>query len=106
MGSLIGHRIDYKGVGVLRGQRHIPSKNRPKYPRAITVVDDVDVDVAVDGYILSSKSASTFRISFITYRFVCLVLRFLSERIAQKVQGRETWLLASVLAVMQVQTFL
>ena len=104
MRSLIGHRIDYKGVGVLRGQRHIPSKNRPKYPRAITVVDDVDV--AVDDYILSSKSASTFRMSFITYRFVCLVLRFLSERIAQKVQGRETWLLASVLAVMQVQTFL
>ena len=51
MRSIIGHRIDYKGVGVLRGQRHIPSKNRPKYPRAITVVDDVDVDVAVDGYI-------------------------------------------------------
>jgi len=27
MGSLIGHRIDYNGVGALRGQRHIPSKN-------------------------------------------------------------------------------
>ena len=28
MGSAIykGHRIDYKGVGALRGQRHIPSK--------------------------------------------------------------------------------
>ena len=32
MGSIIGHRIDYNGVGVLRGQRHIPSKNWPKYP--------------------------------------------------------------------------
>ena len=31
MGSLIGHRTDYNGVGVLRGQRHIPSKNQPKY---------------------------------------------------------------------------
>ena len=27
MGSIFGHRIDFKGVGVLRGQRHIPSKN-------------------------------------------------------------------------------
>ena len=32
MGSIIGHRIDYNGVGALRGQRHIPSKNWPKYP--------------------------------------------------------------------------
>ena len=23
IGSIIGHRIDYNGVGVLRGQRHI-----------------------------------------------------------------------------------
>ena len=28
IGSIIGHRIDYmNGVGVMRGQRHIPSKN-------------------------------------------------------------------------------
>ena len=26
MGSIVGHRIDYNAVGVLRGQRHIPSK--------------------------------------------------------------------------------
>ena len=26
MGSIVGHRIDYNGVGVPRGQRHIPSK--------------------------------------------------------------------------------
>ena len=26
MGSIVGHRIDYNGVGVLRGQQHIPSK--------------------------------------------------------------------------------
>ena len=32
MGPIIGHRIDYNGVGVLRDQRHIPSKNWPKYP--------------------------------------------------------------------------
>ena len=29
MGSIIGHRIDYIGVGVLSGQWHIPSKNDP-----------------------------------------------------------------------------
>ena len=27
MGSVIGHRIDYNGVGAVRAQRHIPSKN-------------------------------------------------------------------------------
>ena len=26
MGSIVGHRIDYNGMGALRGQRHIPSK--------------------------------------------------------------------------------
>ena len=26
MGSITGHRIDYNGLGVLRSQRHIPSK--------------------------------------------------------------------------------
>ena len=29
---IIGNRIHYHGVGALRGQRHIPSKNLPKYP--------------------------------------------------------------------------
>ena len=32
MGSIDGQRIDYNGVGVLRGQRHISSKDWPKYP--------------------------------------------------------------------------
>ena len=32
MGSIIGPKIDYNEVGVLRGQWHIPSKNLPKYP--------------------------------------------------------------------------
>ena len=27
MGSINGHRIDCRGVGALRGQWHIPSKN-------------------------------------------------------------------------------
>ena len=31
-GSIIGHRIDCNGVGALRGQPQIPSKNKPKYP--------------------------------------------------------------------------
>ena len=29
MGSMFGHRIDYNGVGVLRGQRHDPAKINP-----------------------------------------------------------------------------
>ena len=32
MGSIIGHRVDYNEVGVLRGQWHIPDKDWPKYP--------------------------------------------------------------------------
>ena len=32
MGSINGHRIDYNGIGALRDQRHIPSKNLPKCP--------------------------------------------------------------------------
>ena len=35
MGSLIAHRIDYNGVAALTGQRHIPSKNKPKYPALV-----------------------------------------------------------------------
>ena len=27
-----GYQIDYNGVGDLRGQWHLPSKNLPKYP--------------------------------------------------------------------------
>ena len=32
MGSIIGHKIDFNVVGVLRGQRHILRKNGPNYP--------------------------------------------------------------------------
>ena len=32
MGSIIGHRIDYNGVGALRGQQHTPSKNLTHEP--------------------------------------------------------------------------
>ena len=32
MGSIIGYRIDYNGVGARRGQRYIPSENLTKYP--------------------------------------------------------------------------
>ena len=32
MGSIIGQKIDYNGVGALRGQRRIPSKHKPKNP--------------------------------------------------------------------------
>ena len=34
MGSIIGHRIDYNGVGALRGQWHIPSKKLTQVPSA------------------------------------------------------------------------
>ena len=34
---------DYYGVGNLRGQRHIPSKNKAKYPPPPPVEDPVDV---------------------------------------------------------------
>ena len=40
MGSIIGHKIDYNGVRVLRGQRHISSKNWPKYPPGLGVQGD------------------------------------------------------------------
>ena len=30
MGSIIGHSIDYKGVGALRGQGHIPTQNKTR----------------------------------------------------------------------------
>ena len=33
MGSIIGQKIDYKGVGALRGQWHIPSKHTSPGPK-------------------------------------------------------------------------
>ena len=30
MGSIIGHSIDYNGVGALRGQGHIPTQNKTR----------------------------------------------------------------------------
>ena len=41
MGSIIGHRIDYNGVGALRGQRHIHNKNLPEYPPPPGIYDTV-----------------------------------------------------------------
>lgn len=32
MVSITGHRIHFDGIKVLRGQRHVPEKNLPKYP--------------------------------------------------------------------------
>ena len=32
MGSIIGHRIDYNGVGALRGQRHLPRQKLTQVP--------------------------------------------------------------------------
>ena len=42
-GSILnfGHRIDCNGVGVLRGLRHIPSKNYPKYPPLAPYIEGV-----------------------------------------------------------------
>lgn len=33
MGSIIGHRRDYNGVGALRGQQHIPENIDPSTPQ-------------------------------------------------------------------------
>lgn len=33
MGSIIGHRRDYNGVGALRGQQHIPENIDPSAPQ-------------------------------------------------------------------------
>ena len=35
MGSIIGHRINYNGVCVLRGQWYIATKKLPKYPQGL-----------------------------------------------------------------------
>ena len=32
MGSIIGQKVDYNGVGALRGQRHIPTQKMGLYP--------------------------------------------------------------------------
>ena len=44
MGSITGHQIHYNGVGVVRGQRRIPSKNDPSspLPRDIPLLQMVD----------------------------------------------------------------
>ena len=39
---VIGHRIDYNGVGSLRGQRHIPSNTPSTPPRGAGTSVDVD----------------------------------------------------------------
>ena len=44
-GPIIGHRIDYNGVGALRGQRHIPSKNLPKYPPGDSIPKTMELRV-------------------------------------------------------------
>ena len=38
MGSIIGHGIDYNGVGALRGQGHIPCKINPSNPPGYTLM--------------------------------------------------------------------
>ena len=42
MESIIGEKIDYNGVGALRGQRHIPNKHKPKYPPTPAAPLDVE----------------------------------------------------------------
>ena len=36
VGSIIGHRIDFNGVGALRGRRHIPRKKLTQVPPGST----------------------------------------------------------------------
>ena len=51
-GSIIGHRIDYKGVGPLRAQRHIPiypAKINPSNPPPPGPVGDREEDLKRGG---------------------------------------------------------
>ena len=52
MGSIDGHRLDYNGIGVLEGQRHIPSKTWPEYP----LPPPQDRPFAAGGYMVVTKS--------------------------------------------------
>ena len=55
MGSIIGYRIDYNGVGVRRGQRHIPSKNWPKSPPPGSKVWKMVLKGPVEGFMLKRE---------------------------------------------------
>ena len=60
MGSIIGHRIDYNGVGALRGQRHIPSKNLPKQPpREFTLLSSATSVTSFNSVLVQLNNVST-----------------------------------------------
>ena len=59
-GSKIGHRINYNGVGALRGQRHISSKNQPESPRGVKVFNSFEVHLKyVVAFPISVKTSSS-----------------------------------------------
>ena len=69
MGSIAGHRIDYNGVGVLRNQRHIPSKTWPKYPpppgEDVQPIHENDEDVSETVVQVSSNDEEDLDLDFI-----------------------------------------
>ena len=91
MGSIIGHIIDYNGVGALRGQRHVPAQQKltqltqvPPSPRVLNPDTSLLRTVAfVPGenfkYIFSKYSQNR-----ITPFEISLILHMIRSRIAKK----------------------
>ena len=75
MGSTIGHGIEYNGVGALRGQRHIPSKNLAKYPAPR----------------YSADTFGTFRSVRLLYRFVKIAQCLLTINIQRLLCNKRGW---------------
>ena len=77
MGSIIGHTIDYGGLGVLRGQWHVPSKNLPKYPppgnRTLNVSFVIILNVAESTLVKYIQIVLSMMKKFLNYWLTLLV---------------------------------
>ena len=79
MGSIIGHKIDYGGVGVLRVQWHIPSKNLPKFPppppgnRTLNVSFVIILNVEESTLVKYIQIVLSMMKKFLNYRLTLLV---------------------------------
>ena len=63
MGSISGYRIDYNGVGVRRGQRHIPRKidpSTPHPPRGVRA-DSTVATISVAGILVGVTTLSVVK---------------------------------------------
>ena len=81
MGSIAGHRLDYNGVGVLRGQRHIPSKTWPKYPPPV------------------SRQAAIFQNAVLIMMFIC---KWIHDRFDFACRGHPSSLLVNICSALAV----